>query len=181
MISRARCDAVNWASRLPSQYQSAPAVQEQLRLVRAGVEVMQRVKQDVDNAQAAGRRNDIAGRDQYLRAAQRDASADPRFAACANKLVPGVTAAPSVPQQPPPAGGCTPVICTQQGQKGCAGSPTPQTFYKECVANMLQRCTEGEAGRTGGSCVRKGADPSCQAHAQQVCQGAANRFGYPAK
>jgi hypothetical protein len=83
-----------------------------------------------------------------------------------------------VAQNPPASEArCREPLCYQAGQTGCEKGPLPQDpgWIPACYENMRARCIQGlaeaKAGRTGGTCVLPGADPSCEAHARQVCGG----------
>jgi RHS repeat-associated protein len=100
---------------------------------------------------------------------------------------PGPTGGPATlgtPQKPPGPGigspavasgqNCDPPLCTRRGQTDCqeprlGPDPKPGDWEKKCYENMLRRCNQGMSGRTGGWCVRKGADASCEARAERVC------------
>ena len=85
---------------------------------------------------------------------------------------PSTPSKPATPPTPAPAGGqCTQPICSRGGQTDCLPVPAGESFESACYRNMLARCNQGMAGRTGGWCVHKGADPSCEVRAKRVCSG----------
>jgi hypothetical protein len=62
-----------------------------------------------------------------------------------------------------PASPIGPLTKAQQAQLA------PEKVRAACYSNMLLRCQQGEAGGTGGFCVRKGGEPSCEVRAQRSC------------
>ena len=98
---------------------------------------------------------------------------------------------PATPQTPPATGAqCSAPLCLEMCQKNCESFMASygdcsksclglkscglsnfklKEVKAACYLNMLTRCNQGMAGGSGGWCVKKGADASCEARAQRVC------------